>query len=177
MILSDRELRERIASGSIVVEPLDAPDLQIQPASIDLRLGTRFRIDSSEAREHIALEIEPGATFRLSPGQFALAATAEWVHVPADLVARVDGRSSIGRLGVIVHATAGYVDPGFEGEITLELANLSARPILLTPGTRICQLVFHQLTSPAQRPYGPDRGSKYSGQRGPTPSRADFGQQ
>lgn len=173
VILSDRNLKARLASGSIVIEPLEAPDVQIQPASIDLRLGAQFRIEIDNTPEGVVFDVRPGSSFRLLPGQFALASTVEWIRVPADLVARVEGRSSIGRRGVIVHATAGYVDPGFEGEITLELANLAGQPIDLLPGMRICQIVFHELSSPAERPYGPSRGSKYNGQRGPTLSRLD----
>lgn len=166
MILSDRDLRARLATGSIAIEPLADLDVQLQPASVDLRLGDSFLVGEALSRHRLA----PGERFVLAPGEFALGTTIERVTVPDDLVARVEGRSSIGRLAVIVHATAGFIDPGFRGEITLELANLGARPAVLDPGMRICQIVFQLLTSPAERPYGPRRGSKYSGQRGPTPS-------
>jgi len=169
MILSDRDLKRRLASGSIVVEPLDDPEVQIQPASIDLRLGDRFlSIDGD-----LAHDVGDGEASVLAPGGFALGATAERVRVPHDLVARVDGRSSVGRLAVLVHATAGFVDPGFEGVITLELANLGSRPAVLQPGMRVCRIVFHTLTSPVERPYGPERGSKYSGQDAPWTSRLE----
>ena len=171
MILSDRDLRQRLREGSIVVEPLADLDVQLQPASIDLRLGGTFRraAQRSEELEHVP----EGGDFILDPGEFALGTTLERVHVPTNLVARVEGRSSIGRLAILVHATAGFIDPGFEGEITLELANLGPAPARLRVGSRICQVVFHVLTSPAERPYGPARGSKYAGQRGPTPSRLE----
>lgn len=167
MILSDRDLRQRLCDRSIVVEPLADLELQLQPASIDLRLGSQFRRAVAGEVE----EVNEGADFVLGPGEFALGTTLERVRVPPNLVARVEGRSSIGRLAILVHATAGFIDPGFEGEITLELANLGPTPASLRVGSRICQIVFHVLTSPAERPYGPARGSKYSGQTGPTPSR------
>jgi dCTP deaminase len=169
VILSDRDIRQRLTSQSIVIEPLADIELQLQPASIDLRLGGMFRrgVQASEAVEEIA----EGEDFMLAPSEFALGTTFERVRVPSDLVARVEGRSSIGRLAILVHATAGFIDPGFEGEITLELANIGPTRASLRVGSRICQVVFHQLTSPVERPYGPARGSKYSGQQGPTPSR------
>lgn len=184
MILSDRDLAQRIKSGDIGIDPLDDPDLQIQPASIDLRLGKRFVvyqlphvpcIDSRDPRSVDGytqeIVIEEGEGFVLHPGEFALGSTYERIRVPADLVARVEGRSSIGRIAVVVHATAGFIDPGFEGEITLELANLGRCGVKLYPGMRISQVVFHTMTSPAERPYGPARGSKYHGQTGPVASR------
>lgn len=171
MILSDRDLRHRLRDRSIVVEPLAALELQLQPASIDLRLGRQFRraVRVSEGVE----ELSEGDDFVLGPGEFALGTTLERVHVPPDLVARVEGRSSMGRLAILVHATAGFIDPGFEGEITLELSNLGPTPAPLRVGSRICQIVFHMLTSPVECPYGPARRSKYSGQTGPTPSRLE----
>jgi len=170
--LSDRELRRRLAERSIRVEPLQDLELQLQPASIDLRLGYSFRRASSPASDK-AETLGDGAEFLLGPGEFALGSMIERVRVPHDLVARVEGRSSIGRLAIIVHATAGFIDPGFDGEITLELANLGPMRTALRPGSLICQIVFHMLSSPAERPYGPARGSKYSGQTGPTPSRLE----
>ena len=184
MILSDRDLRQRLADGSIGIEPLDQPELQIQPASIDLRLDTTFVVyrlpqvacidprdphSVEETTERVVTTPETG--FVLQAGAFALGSTYERVRVPADLVARVEGRSSIGRLAVVVHATAGFIDPGFEGQITLELANLGRVPVRLYPGMRISQIVFHTMTSPAERPYGAERGSKYQGQQGPIASR------
>lgn len=184
MILSDRDLEQRLADGSIVVEPLDQPELQIQPASIDLRLDNTFVVyrlplvacidprdprTVEETTERVVVNETDG--FVLQAGAFALGSTYERVRVPNDLVARVEGRSSIGRLAVVVHATAGFIDPGFEGHITLELANLGRAPVKLYPGMRISQIVFHTMTSPSARPYGVARGSKYQGQRGPVESR------
>jgi dCTP deaminase len=120
------------------------------------------------------IAVEKGGAFILHPGEFVLGTTLERVRIPPDLVAKVEGRSSLGRLAVVVHATAGFVDPGFEGHITLELSNLGRVPVALHPGTRISQIALHQMTSPAARPYGsPGRGSKYQGQRGPVASRID----
>ncbi len=184
MILSDRDLRARIDSGEIGIEPLSDPELQIQPASVDLRLGRSFvsyrlaHVPCIDARDPASvteyteqIDIDKGEAFVLHPGEFALGSTLEKVRVPPDLVARVEGRSSIGRLAIVVHATAGFIDPGFEGEITLELSNLGRCAVKLYPGMRISQVVFHTMTSPAERPYGPARGSKYQGQSGPVASR------
>lgn len=184
MILSDRDLRARIEAGDIGIHPLDDPELQIQPASVDLRLGRSFvvyklpHVPCIDARDPASvtkyteqIDIEEGEAFVLHPGEFALGNTVERVRVPADLVGRVEGRSSIGRLAVVVHATAGFIDPGFDGEITLELANLGRCGVKLYPGMRISQVVFHTMTSPAERPYGALRGSKYQGQTGPVASR------
>ncbi len=136
MILSDRDLRKRLSDRSIVVEPLADLELQLQPASIDLRLGCQFRRAIKASGE--VEELSEGTDFVLGPGEFALRTTLERVHVPTDLVARVEGRSSIGRLAILVHATAGFIDPGFEGEITLELSNLGPTPAHLRVGSRIC---------------------------------------
>lgn len=184
MILSDADIKKRLERGDLVVEPIDDPELQIQPASIDLRLGAQFVLyrqplvpflDARDAHsierhvEHIEIPAEEG--FVLQPGAFALGTTYERVRIPPDLVARVEGRSSIGRLAVVVHATAGFIDPGFAGQITLELSNLGRCAVKLYPGMRISQIVFHEMKSPAERPYGSARGSKYQGQEGPIASR------
>jgi dCTP deaminase len=184
MILSDRDLRVRLDRGDIVIDPLDDPDLQIQPASVDLRLDHEFvvyrlpHVPCIDPRDRGSVDtytetvvVEEGEAFVLHPGEFALGSTRERVSVPPDLVARVEGRSSIGRLAVVVHATAGFIDPGFDGRITLELSNLGRLPVKLYPGMRISQVVFHTMTSAAERPYGPGRGSKYQGQTGPVTSR------
>lgn len=184
MILSDKDIRKRLENGNLEVEPLENPELQIQPASIDLRLGNEFlefnrtNIPSihpnnqNEVEEYTdRVTIENGDDYVMHPGDFVLGTTAERVSIPNDLIAHVEGRSSIGRLAVVVHATAGLCDPGYEGEITLELSNLGVTPVVLTPGMRISQLTFEVLSSPAERPYGEDRGSKYQGQRGPQASR------
>lgn len=184
MILSDGDIKKRLEDGSLGIDPLDDPELQIQPASVDLRLGASFVVYQSphvaciDARDPESVsgytervDIEEGDAFVLQPGAFALGSTFERVRVPSDLVARVEGRSSIGRIAVVVHATAGFIDPGFDGEITLELANLGRCAVKLYPGMRISQVVFHTMLNPAERPYGTARGSKYQGQTGPVASR------
>ncbi|PSQ42813.1 dCTP deaminase [Halobacteriales archaeon QS_9_68_42] len=184
MILSDADIRRRLTDGELVVEPLDDPELQIQPASIDLRLGREFlefqrtnipciHPDSEQEVDEYVEEthVEAGDDFILHPGDFVLGTTKERVGIPPDLIAHVEGRSSLGRLAVVVHATAGLCDPGYEGQITLELSNLGTAPVALTPGMRISQLTFTELKNPAERPYGAERGSKYQGQSGPQASR------
>ncbi len=186
MILSDREIKSYIKDGKLIIDPIDDPKSQIQPSSIDLRLGNTFLHFKVEGRAFIdptkdslqdlmgAIEVEDGKPFFLRPGEFVLGTTIETIKLPEDLVARVDGRSSLGRLGVIVHATAGYVDPGFCGQITLELSNINHVPIALYPGMRICQISFYTLTSPAETPYYKKEGSKYQNQKGPTASKLDI---
>ncbi len=181
MILSDRTLREQIDAGRVIIEPFD-PSM-IQPSSIDVRIGDLFRvfrnhtsavIDVKQNQEDLTelITIEDGKAFMLHPGEFVLGTTAERVGVPDDLVARIEGKSSLGRLGLIIHSTAGFIDAGFDGHITLELTNIATLPITLYPGMKIGQVSFMQMTTPAENPYGKGaRGSKYQGQRGPTPSR------
>lgn len=189
MILSDRDLKARLAAGDLVVKPFENPEIQIQPASIDLRLDNHFityrlpHVPVLDPNDNELLanitethEVKDGDAFILHPGEFALGSTVEWVRIPHDLVARVEGRSSIGRLAIVVHATAGFIDPGFEGQITLELSNLGRVPVKLYPGMRISQIVLHTMTSAAERPYGPARGSKYFGQQGPVTSRISVDQ-
>jgi dCTP deaminase len=184
MILSDRDLRARLAKGDLVIGPLLDAELQIQPASVDLRLSDEFLVydanrvacldpmdPESIAASMARTRVANGAAFVLHPGEFALGSTVERVRIPADLVGVVDGRSSIGRLAVVVHATAGFIDPGFEGQITLELSNIGQIPVKLYPGMRLAQIVLHQLTSPAELPYGATRGSQYQAQTGPQASR------
>jgi dCTP deaminase len=184
MILSDRHIRERLAKGDLELGPLEDPELQIQPASVDVRLGSEFIVyrpsqvaclDPRDPESLTAaaerLTVAPNQGFILHPGEFALGSTIEAVAIPDDLVATVDGRSSIGRLAVVVHATAGFIDPGFRGQITLELSNIGPIPVRLWPGMRVAQIVLHQLSSAADRPYGAARGSAYQGQQGPQVSR------
>ena len=182
VILSDRSLREQLAAGRIVIEPLD--ESLIQPSSIDVRISSLFRVfrnhtagvidvkqDMAGLTElvEVADEADP---FMLHPGEFVLGSTLERIAVPDDLVGRVEGKSSLGRLGLLIHSTAGFVDAGFDGHITLELANVASLPITLYPGMKIGQVSFMQMTTPAQHPYGSGaKGSKYQGQKGPTPSR------
>ncbi|KAB1192283.1 dCTP deaminase [Haloferax sp. MBLA0076] len=184
MILSDADILARLERGDLVVDPIDDIDMQVQPASVDLRLGTDFlefqRTNIScihptredEVSKYVTeTHVPEGEDFILHPGDFVLGTTKERVEIPADLLATVEGRSSLGRLAVVIHATAGIVDPGYEGQITLELSNLGTAPVALTPGMRISQLIFTEMKSPADRPYGAERGSKYQGQRGPQASR------
>jgi dCTP deaminase len=184
MILSDTDIRRRLEEGGLVIDPLDDPDLQIQPASVDVRLGPEFLefrrtnipcihpTSEHEVDDYVSRTvIDPDEEFILHPGDFVLGTTKERVEVPPDLVAQVEGRSSLGRLAVVVHATAGFIDPGYRGQVTLELSNLGSAPVALTPGMRISQLVFTELRTPAERPYGSGRGSKYQDQAGPQASR------
>src|SRR2546421_1159455 len=180
MILSDRTIREEIDAGRILIDPFD-PSC-IQPSSIDLHVDGAFRVfhnarhpyidvkeEQPDLTELVEVEKEP---FILHPGEFVLGSTLERVALPDDLVARLEGKSSLGRLGLLIHSTAGYVDPGWDGYLTLELSNVANLPITIYPGMKIGQISFFRLTSAADRPYGSsDRGSKYQGQRGPTASR------
>lgn len=182
MILSDRSIAEAIASGRLDIDPFD-PAL-IQPSSIDVRLDNKFLVFQNTKRAYIdvkqpaedlmeLIEVSPSGDepMFLHPHEFVLGSTVERVRMPDDLVARLEGRSSLGRLGVVIHSTAGFIDPAFEGHVTLEISNLANLPIALYPGMRIGQLSFSAMTTPAERPYGAARGSKYSGQRLPTASR------
>ena len=183
MILTDRDIRSGVQLGRILIEPFDSS--AVQPASIDMTLADTVRVFTALPGQDVDPE-KPETTsptqpvdmtkigfFRLMPGQFLLGSTLEKVRIPDDLVARIEGKSSLGRLGLMIHATAGYVDPGFSGDLTLEIANVSANPILLRPGMKIAQLALLTASSPAERPYGsPGLGSKYQGQRGTTPSRS-----
>jgi dCTP deaminase len=181
VILSDRTLREELANGRIVIDPLD--EANIQPSSIDLTLDRFFRlfmnhsyrvIDVKEDQEDLTelVEIKEEDAFILHPGEFVLGATAEMIGLPDDLVGRLEGKSSLARLGLLIHSTAGFCDPGFRGHVTLEFSNVANLPITLYPGMKIGQISFETMTTPADRPYGSDgMRSKYQGQRGPTPSR------
>ena len=181
MILSDRDLRAEISDGRIIIEPFD--EACVQPSSIDVKVSNLFRvfrnhtagvIDVKKDMTDLAelVEVPLDGVFMLHPGEFVLGSTLERVGVPHDLVARVEGKSSLGRLGLLIHSTAGFIDAGFDGHVTLELANVANLPITLYPGMKIGQVSFMKMTSPAEKPYGSGaQGSKYQGQRGPTPSR------
>ncbi len=184
MILSDRDLAERLARGQIKIVPAPDPEVQIQPASIDLRLGTDFQtfnhthqalIDPAAPESFSQLtslvRLAAGERFIVHPGEFVLATTLEHVEIPDDLVARLEGRSSIGRLGIVIHSTAGYIDPGFKGTITLEISNLGRIAVALYPGMRICQIAFEEMSSPVSEGYGVRRTAKYQGQQTTTVSR------
>lgn len=182
MLLSDRDLKAEISSGRVGVEPYT--DAMIQPSSIDVRLDRWFRvfenhkyalIDPSIEQPDLTRLIEPEGDdpFVLHPGEFVLGSTYEVMSLPDDIAGRLEGKSSLGRLGLLTHSTAGFIDPGFSGHITLELSNVANLPILLYPGMKIGQLCLFRLSSAAEHPYGSEMyGSRYQGQRGPTPSRS-----
>ena len=182
MLLSDRDLVSEIKSENLALEPF-APEL-MQPSSIDVRLDRFFRvfnnhlythIDPAEQQDDLTAEVETadGEAFVLHPGEFVLASTLEVITLGDQLAGRLEGKSSLGRLGLLTHSTAGFIDPGFSGHVTLELSNVANLPIKLWPGMKIGQLCIFRLSSPAEHPYGSAvYGSRYQGQRGPTPSRS-----
>ncbi|ALC06903.1 Deoxycytidine triphosphate deaminase [Corynebacterium deserti GIMN1.010] len=182
VLLSDRDIRKSIDAGDLGIEPFD-PEL-IQPSSVDVRMDRYFRVFNNSKYTHIdpklnqdeltsLVEVEDGDAFVLHPGEFVLASTLEKFTLPAHLAGRLEGKSSLGRLGLLTHSTAGFIDPGFSGYITLELSNVANLPITLWPGMKVGQLALFQMSSPAETPYGSGKlGSKYQGQRGPTPSKA-----
>jgi dCTP deaminase len=182
VLLSDRDIRAELDAGRVALEPFD--EAMIQPSSIDFRLDKFFRVFENHRYPHIdpaqdqsdltrMVETVGEEPFILHPGEFVLGSTYEVVSLPDDIAARVEGKSSLGRLGLLTHATAGFVDPGFSGHVTLELANVATLPIKLYPGMKIGQLCFFRLSSPAEHPYGSQKyGSRYQGQRGPTASRS-----
>lgn len=182
MLLSDRDIRSQIEAGRIGLEPLDMNLLQ--PSSMDVRLDRFFRlfdnhkypfIDPREQQDDLTrfVEVKSDEAFILHPGEFVLGSTYEFVKLPEDIAARLEGKSSLGRLGLLTHSTAGFVDPGFQGHVTLELSNTATLPIKLWPGMKIGQLCFFQLSSASENPYGSAKyGSRYQGQRGPTASRS-----
>ena len=181
MILSDREIRTAIADRTLIIEPFDAS--MIQPSSIDLHVDSQFRvfdntrypfIDVRKPMEDLTSlrEVGPDEPFILHPGEFVLGSTLEKVTLGDSIVARLEGKSSLGRLGLLIHSTAGFIDPGWDGHVTLELSNVANLPVTIYPEMKIGQISFVQLTEPAATPYGTgDIGSKYQGQRGPTPSK------
>lgn len=182
MLLSDRDIRSELESGRIGLDPLELG--MIQPSSIDVRLDKFFRLFDNHKYQHIdpaldqpdltrLVEVDGDEPFVLHPGEFVLGATYEVVTLPDDVAARLEGKSSLGRLGLLTHSTAGFIDPGFSGHVTLELSNVATLPITLWPGMKIGQLCFFRLSSAAEHPYGSEKyGSRYQGQRGPTASRS-----
>jgi dCTP deaminase len=182
MLMSDRDIRASIEAGQIGLEPLEMSLLQ--PSSFDVRLDRFFRlfdnhkyayIDPAEDQSDLTqlVEVDPKEAFILHPGEFVLGSTYEFVTLPDNIAARLEGKSSLGRLGLLTHSTAGFVDPGFKGHVTLELANVSNLPIKLWPGMKVGQLCFFQLSSPSETPYGSAKyNNRYQGQRGPTASRS-----
>lgn len=182
MLLSDRDIRAALNDGELAIEPHD--DAMVQPSSIDVRLDGLFRVFNNSKYTHIdpklpqeeltaLVEVPNDEAFILHPGEFVLGATLEKFTIPSNLAGRLEGKSSLGRLGLLTHSTAGFIDPGFSGHITLELSNTANLPIALYPGMKVGQLALFRMTSPAESPYGSGSlGSKYQGQRGPTPSKA-----
>jgi dCTP deaminase len=182
VLLSDRDITAEIDAGRIALQPYD-PEM-IQPSSIDVRLDRFFRvfdnhkyavIDPAEDQPELTrlVELDASREFVLHPGEFVLGSTYERVTLPDDVAARLEGKSSLGRLGLLTHSTAGFIDPGFTGHVTLELSNVATLPIKLWPGMKIGQMCFFRLSSPAAKPYGSaDYSSRYQGQRGPTASRS-----
>ncbi|AXR74848.1 dCTP deaminase [Auritidibacter ignavus] len=182
MLLSDRDIKASLDSGRIQLDPLDRD--MVQPASIDVRLDRFFRLFDNHRNVHIdpsveqpdltrLVSVDPDEPFILHPGEFVLGATYEQVTLSHDVAARLEGKSSLGRLGLLTHSTAGFIDPGFSGHITLELSNMATLPIKLWPGSKIGQLCFFNLSSPAEEPYGSGGNlNRYQGQRGPTASRS-----
>ena len=182
MLLSDRDIRARLDSGDLGLDPLDLS--MVQPSSVDVRLDRGFRlfdnhkypyIDPAEDQPELTrlVEVGPDEAFILHPGEFVLGATYERISLPDDVAARLEGKSSLGRLGLLTHSTAGFIDPGFTGHVTLELANVSTLPIKLWPGMKIGQVCYFQLSSPSETPYGQGANlNRYQGQRGPTASRS-----
>lgn len=181
-MLSDRDIKQQISAGRILIEPLQ--ENQIQPASVDVTLASRFRTFPNTNRAAILatdppddltelVKVPQGEHFVLHPGEFVLASTNEVIMLPDNIAARLEGKSSIGRIGLMIHSTAGFIDPGWSGDITLELSNVARIPIMLTPGMKIGQVSFFFLTSPCERPYGsPGLGSRYQHQSGPTAARS-----
>ncbi len=182
MLLSDRDIRAQFDAGRVRLDPYD-PSM-IQPASVDVRIDRFFRVFDNHKHAHIdpaqeqsgltrEISVEPDQAFMLHPGEFVLASTYEAITLPDDIAARLEGKSSLGRLGLLTHSTAGFIDPGFTGHITLELSNVATLPVALWPGMKIGQLCFFQLSSAAEHPYGTgDNLNRYLGQRGPTASRS-----
>ncbi|MEE1622341.1 dCTP deaminase [Zafaria sp. Z1313] len=182
MLISDRDIRTELDAGRIVLDPLEKE--MIQPSSVDVRIDRYFRLFDNHKYAHIdpaldqpdltrLVEVEPDEPFILHPGEFVLGSTYETVTLPDDIAARLEGKSSLGRLGLLTHSTAGFIDPGFSGHVTLELSNMATLPIKLWPGSKIGQLCFFRLSSPAEHPYGSgEYGNRYQGQRGPTASRS-----
>ena len=182
VLISDGDIRRELAADRIKLDPFDPA--MVQPASVDVRIDRFFRLFDNHKYAHIdpaldqpeltrLVEVEPDEPFILHPGEFVLGSTYETVTLPTDIAARLEGKSSLGRLGLLTHSTAGFIDPGFSGHVTLELSNMATLPIKLWPGSKIGQLCFFKLSSPAEHPYGSGAyGNRYQGQRGPTASRS-----
>ena len=174
-ILSDKDIKKYLKEGKIKIEPIDDPDVQIQPAWVDLRLGNEFRIFKTTSMSFIdpkvpidgyteLIKLEDDKPFILHPGEFVLGCVKEYIKMPDDLMGVVDGRSSLGRIGVIIHTTSAGINPGWEGIFTLEITNVGKMPVALYPGMRVCKLVLHKLSSKSEKPYNLKKGAKYQKQ-------------
>lgn len=177
MILPDHEIKKFLKEGKILIEPLENPDIQIQPSGVDLLLGSEFRIfktssihclDTKKENQDCTeiVKIEEGKPFIIHPGEFVLGTVKEYLKMPDDLVGSMDGRSSLGRLGIMIHTTSSSINPGWEGRLVLEISNIGKTPVALYPGQRVAKLTFHKMTSAAERPYGLRKESKYHKQNG-----------
>ncbi len=180
MILSDKDIKKCLKEGKLKIEPIDI-EKQIMPVGIDLRLGNEFRSFKIGTKSHIdpskdniedsmqPMRVDDGKSLMLHPGEFVLGVTKEYVQLPDDIAARIDGRSSLGRIGIIVHSTAGHVDPGFSGKLTLEISNIGKLPVVIFPGMKFCSLIFEQISSPVEKSYS--KFGKYVGNKTPAASR------
>ncbi len=175
MILPDHEIKKLLKEGRLRIEPLDDPENQIQPAWVDLRLGNEFVVFKVTGTPYIdtrketkgyseKITISEDRPFIIHPGEFVLGKVMEYISVPDDLVGSVDGRSSLGRLGIVVHTTSSSVNPGWDGHLVLEMANVGKMPVALYPGMRVCKITFHKMTSPAEVPYSKRKNAKYKNQ-------------
>jgi len=182
MIIPDHEIKKLLEEGRIVIKPLDNPDVQIQPAGVDLRLGNEFRlfksssvayIDTKQKTENYTemIRVEDGKQFIIHPGEFVLGAIKEYIKVSNELVGSVDGRTSLGRLGISIHSTASSINPGWEGHLVLEISNMGRMPVALYPGMRIAKLTLHKLSSPCEKGYGERGDTKYNKQEGVSETR------
>jgi len=185
MNLSDADIQKKMETGDLVIEPLENPELQLQPASVDFRLSNEFLTFNNQnitsfnplednPEEHMEKTVvNDDEQYIVHPGDFVLASTKEWIEIPDDLIGFVDGRSTLGRLGLVIHSTAGLLDPGWKGNVTLEISNHGSVPLELSPDMRVGQLTFTELKTPSERPYGVERGSKYQNQSGVQSARTD----
>lgn len=184
MILSDVDIKKALWEKKIVVEPFPNLEIQLGSCLLDLCLGNKFRVFNHSKTPYLdpqnpetlqdattEIQVNDGETFTLHPGEFVLAITKEYIEMPDDLTGRLEGRSSIGRLGIIIHSTAANIECGFKGNITLELANMGRVPVILRPGMRICSISFEKLTTPAEVPYYKKKTAKYAGQTSPLASK------
>lgn len=171
MLLSDRDIKKALEEKRIVITPLPNFNEALSACSVDLRLGNEFEVFDQETAVTKKITVDNASSYVLKPGEFALASTLEWIELPDNLAARLEGRSSLGRLGIVVHSTAALIHPGFRGNVVLELGNHSHIPVELRPGMRVCSVSFEELSTPAERPYNENKSSKYVSQKGTVSSK------